>query len=429
MIIQNSLKDIIISKNNQEIEKKIALIHKSEDEISQIFGIIYQRFLGKIEDIRKTHRAFNQWKPIREEIISLARTGKKEKAIEILKNKNASHVEFMHAQIQYMVDFANYKGITFYGKSLKARKTAFFTFSFIIIIILILGFCIAYIVGANILRLEKNIVVQSEKLTNINQELEKAKSETIQALKKEQELSKLRSYFISIASHQFRTPLTTIQSSIEIIFMYLSDIGSEFEVKLEKHFKKVFTEIQNLDSLMNDILLLGKVDVGKTLFYPIETDIKEFFDSILDQTTFPSQGKRKVIFSEEGKKHLIPIDHKLMNHAIFNILSNAFKYSTGNPEIHIQYEEKEVLVIIKDDGIGIPEEASKYIFETFYRANNAVHYKGTGLGLAIAKEFINQHNGTIEFKSELNKGTEFWIRLPKYIQAKNHKLSSQEFLA
>lgn len=413
IIIENSMKDALLVNNQVEFSNAVNRINHSEKKIQSLFLVVYDRFLGRMEDIEIAEKSFQEWKSTREQILRLIKEKKIETALEIMKGRNAAYVETMHKKIQNMVNFANHKGNRFYQESRHAKKRAIYTFSLIIFFILLLSSTIALAVSKNILRLEKKIIIQADSLKEINQKLEKAKTDTVENLEKEKELNKLRSYFISIASHQFRTPLTTIQSSVDIIQMLVEKSHNGIKTKLQNHLNKIFSEIKRLDDLMNDILILGRVDAEKTPYYPRQTDIQELLDSLIKQTRFPDQGEREASLFQEGEKYLLYIDPKLLHHAVSNILSNAFKYSTGEPIIHISYQENQVVITISDNGIGIPEEARKYIFTTFYRANNVIEYQGTGLGLAIAKEFIHKNKGTLDFISELNKGTKFYIRLPK----------------
>lgn len=242
---------------------------------------------------------------------------------------------------------------------------------------------------------------------NLLQELE-------QALQKERELNELRSSFVSMASHQFRTPLTIIQSGIEIMDMYLEDMPAEKSVRFQKQFSRIQGELERLQTLMNDVLVLGKADVSRTPFHPKENNIVVFLEHIIQNkynSRYPTE--RSVILTTEGKHQTVFFDEKLLDHVFENILSNAYKYSKqGNINVTVCFEYDTVIVNISDQGIGIPENDLVHLFQPFYRASNTDEIQGTGLGLAIVKEFIDLHQGQIFVISELGKGTTVTISLP-----------------
>ncbi len=234
------------------------------------------------------------------------------------------------------------------------------------------------------------------------------------ALQKERELNELRSSFISTASHQFRTPLTVIQSGVEIMNMYLEDFSDEKRKPFEKHFKRIEIEVARLQDLMNDVLLLGRSDAKRTPFHPQTLDLVDFCGNLIENkynARYPDE--RKIIFIVEGKKQLVAFDPKLLHHSLENILSNCYKYSeSGNIHLKIKFEYESVNISITDQGIGIPENDLSNLFQPFYRASNSTDIQGTGLGLSIVKDFIDEHQGQIFVMSELNKGTTVTISLP-----------------
>lgn len=262
-------------------------------------------------------------------------------------------------------------------------------------------------------------LVRLEIATDIS-ELKEVQEQLQKALERQKEVNKLKSAFVSIASHQFRTPLTTIQSSIELLQMYTEQVNDEIKPMLIKHFIRILDEINRLNELMNDILLLGRIEAGKTPFNPAKTNLIKFCKSLISQNFSFKHGNRSVKFSYSGNPKDVFIDQKLMNHAIGNLLSNAYKYSENNPEMHLQFDENNFKINIKDNGIGIPDEDLPNLFQSFFRAGNVKNIQGTGLGLAIVKQFVNLHNGSIEVETELHKGTEFQITIPYKISNSNN---------
>lgn len=235
-----------------------------------------------------------------------------------------------------------------------------------------------------------------------------------QALEKERELNELRTQFVSTASHQFRTPLTVIQSGVELMEIYLEDLPQEKQKPFKKQFNKIQGEVIRLQDLMNDVLLLGRADVTRTPYHPESKNLVTFCEDLVESkynNRFPEN--RQVIITVSGNPQNVMFDPKLLDHALENILSNAYKYSEkGNIEMSISFDFDTVKIAISDEGIGIPENDLANLLQPFYRAGNTTEIEGTGLGLSIVKEFIDKHSGQIFVESELNKGTTVNVLLP-----------------
>ncbi len=227
------------------------------------------------------------------------------------------------------------------------------------------------------------------------------------ALEKERELNELRSQFVSTASHQFRTPLTVIQSGVELMEIYLDGLPETKQKPFQKQFNKIQGEVIRLQDLMNDVLLLGRADATRTPYNPETKDLVGFCEDLIESkynNRYPEN--RQVKLSVNGNVQPVYFDLKLLDHAIENILSNAYKYSeVGNILMALNFDYETVTIAITDKGIGIPENDLVNLFQPFYRAANTTEIQGTGLGLSIVKEFIDKHNGQIFVVSELEKGT------------------------
>jgi len=238
-------------------------------------------------------------------------------------------------------------------------------------------------------------------------------SERIKALEKERQLNKLKSSFISMASHEFRTPLTTIQSSNELINMYLES-DPEPNLKLKKHVGRIRTELERMNSLLKDVFTLGRLDVGKTRLKKDITSLTGILKQVI-QENLVEHKTRNVKINVVGVERQVDLDSQLMSHALSNIINNAFKYSQNcpDPEVTITFKSKGLTIDVRDFGIGIPEKDQKGLFESFSRASNVGDIEGTGLGLIIVKQFVEIHNGTVSYASELGKGTVFTIDLPE----------------
>lgn len=255
------------------------------------------------------------------------------------------------------------------------------------------------------------------KVKERTEELENARKELAVSLEKEKELSRLKSRFVSTASHQFRTPLSVIQSNIGILSMQMDSITEnidpkEFRPKFDKVYQRIKDQIERMTDLMNDVLILGKINAGNISMRLNEYDLIEVCQSVLNSYSEINVNYNMEL-KVEGKPRAIKLDKQLFEHALSNIVSNALKYSPDGtpPDVKIVYNGKKTSITIKDHGIGIPEEELVHLFDPFYRASNAKDYSGTGLGTSIAKEYVELIGGTIHVSSQLGKGTEFEIQL------------------
>ncbi|MEQ9307802.1 MAG: PAS domain-containing sensor histidine kinase [Marinoscillum sp.] len=243
-------------------------------------------------------------------------------------------------------------------------------------------------------------------------EVQKAEKEILKSLEKEKDLNELKSRFISMASHEFRTPLTTILSSANLIGRYTE---KEQQDKRDKHINRIVVSVQNLTNILNDFLSLDKLESGavtlKMIDFSFQDLILEIRESI-DHTLKNGQNLHLDISNEIGT---LVSDPHLIKNIILNLLSNAIKYSheTGVIKLSAHLQEKEQMEItIQDQGIGIPKQEQKNLFQRFFRAENATNIQGTGLGLNIVKRYLDLLNGSISFQSAEGKGSEFKVIFP-----------------
>lgn len=238
-------------------------------------------------------------------------------------------------------------------------------------------------------------------------------TEIVKVIEKERQLNKLKSSFISMASHEFRTPLTTIQSSNELINMYLESRPEVPDNRLIKHVTRIRSELDRLNSLLKDVFTLGRLDVGKTQLKKEITSLSGIIKQVILESKVQYKD-RGISLSIQGKERQLLLDSQLISHAISNLIHNALKYSPNkmDPEVVIAYSEDSVRVEVHDFGIGVPERDQLNLFESFSRASNVGDIDGTGLGLVIVKQFIEMHGGKITFESEVGKGSSFFIDIP-----------------
>lgn len=234
------------------------------------------------------------------------------------------------------------------------------------------------------------------------------------AFEKEKELAELKSGFVSLTSHQFRTPLTVIFSNIELIEFYTEDVDPLLYKRIRKSAGQIKGEVDRMTELMNNILLVGRYDSNQLQYNLKPLYLSPIIDAIV-QTYFSNEpDKRKIIVLDNARHVKVSVDEMLFTHVLTNIISNAFKYSAGsdNPELVVAELPGIVEIRIIDKGIGIPENELEKVFNSFYRATNTISFMGSGLGLVVAKQFMELHNGSIVLESELGKGTTVVLSLP-----------------
>ena len=238
-----------------------------------------------------------------------------------------------------------------------------------------------------------------------------AEDEIRRALQEEKELGELKSRFVSMASHEFRTPLTTIRTAIEILERY-GDVASE--AKKSEYFQRIRTAIQNINQLVEDVLIIGKAEAGKLEFNPEWLDLELLCREIIEEIRLGINTHHTIDFTQVGHAQQINVDPKLLRSILTNLLSNAVKYSTEGTIIRFElaYTGQSVRFEIQDQGIGIPVDDQSRLFELFHRARNVDKIRGTGLGLAIVKQCVVLHQGQITFTSQENVGTTFCVELP-----------------
>ncbi|MFM9075714.1 MAG: PAS domain S-box protein [Bacteroidota bacterium] len=242
----------------------------------------------------------------------------------------------------------------------------------------------------------------------------KAEQELRSALAREAELNTMKTGFITMTSHEFRTPLTTIQSTSELMMMHLSGLDGPVRDKMDRYVDRIIGEVTRLTALMNDILVLGRIDAGKIPFNPIQLDVQAYLHEVLDGKQFLAGDDRVPVVSVNGNAVPVKADPPLLSHIMTNLVSNALKYSKGAqpPEVNLDFTGPAFMIQVRDYGIGIPEEEIKNLFQSFYRASNAENIQGTGLGLAIVRQFVEMHGGRLGVESNLGEGAVFSIELP-----------------
>jgi hypothetical protein len=263
------------------------------------------------------------------------------------------------------------------------------------------------------------------KLLNINQKLlyevnerkivaealRKSEKELRKALDKEKELNQLKSRFVSMASHEFRTPLSAILSSADLIEAYTANSPED---KRMKHVQRIKTAVNSLIGVLNDFLSLSKLEEDKVRLDIVDFTLPEFCKELLDEMRGLLKPGQVIRHPEEIPDERITMDKKILKNILYNLVSNAIKYSEpGSPiDCTLKIIDHTLHLTLKDQGIGIPEEDQQHMFSQFFRAHNVENIQGTGLGLNIVKRYVDLLDGEISFESILGRGTTFFVKIP-----------------
>jgi len=274
--------------------------------------------------------------------------------------------------------------------------------------------------------MEKQVLERTAELADANFKLQLENEKRQQIIEKEKELNMLKTRFISVVSHEFRTPLTGIYSSVQLIDKYGDKWDHE---KKQKHFGLIYNSVRFANLLLDDVSLIGRAESGKMNYNQSLCTIGEICEQAINDIKGVSENPNEIVFSMEPEISTAIVDESLLRHILNNVLSNAVKYSRQGKAITFKViiadaenckEKKQNLVFtIADEGIGIPEDDVKYLFEPFSRASNVEAIQGTGLGLSIVKHCVELHEGSIEIKSKENFGTTVIIKIPYRTKNKN----------
>lgn len=252
--------------------------------------------------------------------------------------------------------------------------------------------------------LEEKVKDRTQNLQHLIVELEKARDEASHSLEKEKELNQLKTRFVSMASHEFRTPLSSVQLSASLIEKYLQKQDSN---NILKHTGKIKNSVGHLTGILNDFLSLEKLEAGRTEMQFQEFDLVKFSEDIIEEMQLIAKQNQHIVFQHTGTTSQIILDPALLKSSAINLVSNAIKYSGENTfiEFNTEVTDKEICITVKDNGIGIPLEEQKNLFEPFFRAHNTGNIPGTGLGLNIVKRYVEMMGGEVICQSAQNKGT------------------------
>lgn len=259
--------------------------------------------------------------------------------------------------------------------------------------------------------LESKVEQRTLILREALQELERSQGELNEALSKERELNEIKSRFVSMASHEFRSPLSTVLSSAALLGKYTL---TEDQEKRDKHIKRIKDSVKHLNDLLEDFLSLGKLEEGKIGADPAGFAVKEFLEEVVEEMR-PLAKQGQDIRCQYTGEDLFTTDKRLLKNILINLLGNAAKFSPENATIGLTVDHPAgggLSLSVKDHGIGISPEDQQHLFSSFFRGSNATNIEGTGLGLHIVKRYVELLDGSIRLESQIGEGTTVTVELP-----------------
>lgn len=261
-------------------------------------------------------------------------------------------------------------------------------------------------------RTKTELSISLENLHNTIFTLEQTQTSLSLSLAKEKEFGKLKSRFVSIASHEFRTPLSMVQLSASLIDRYANTLDIP---NIGKHVVKIKDAVLNVTTILNDFLSIEKLDTGKIHAKFNRFNLAEFAAEIAEEMQVSLKGRQKIVFVHRGAELMISLDQTLLKNCIVILIENAIKYSGEESSIqfYTKINENNCTIRICDNGIGIPVEDQKHLCEPFFRAHNTGKIPGSGLGLSILSRYTDLMNGKVDFKSRVNRGTLFTLTFPQ----------------
>jgi len=260
--------------------------------------------------------------------------------------------------------------------------------------------------------LENLVEERTKSLKKTVTALKEAKEEVSLSLEKEKELNQMKSRFVSMASHEFRTPLSSVQLSASLIEKYAHPFQNHH---IEKHVHKIKNAVGNLTTILNDFLSLERLEAGRVepAFQPF--DLVKLSEEITEEMQMIAKQDQNIIYQHTGLESMVSLDQNLLKNCMINLINNAIKYSGENTfiEFNTEVNDSQCIVTIKDNGIGIPDTDQKQLFQPFFRAHNTGSIPGTGLGLNIVLRYVGLMKGDVQFESQINQGTKFTLSFDK----------------
>lgn len=247
-------------------------------------------------------------------------------------------------------------------------------------------------------------------------ELKRAENSLREALAKERDVNALKSRFVSMASHEFRTPLSTIMSSVDLIGRYTEGAADD---KVLKHVGRIRSKVRELTAMLNEFLSLERIEEGQVHPNPTEFDLLDLSIELLEELRTLAKPGQEITYDHSGDERIVVLDRQMLSNVMTNLVTNAVKYSPEDKviKLHTQLKNERLTITVTDEGIGIPVEDQHHLFDRFFRGSNALTIQGTGLGLNIVKRYLELLTGTISFTSRPGNTT-FTVILPQCLPGK-----------
>ena len=233
------------------------------------------------------------------------------------------------------------------------------------------------------------------------------------ALETEKELHALKSRFVAMASHEFRTPLSTIMSSVDLIHRYTEEQQDD---RVVKHVDRIRAKVREMTAMLNEFLSLERIEQGQVVFSPVELDIVHVCIELMEELRAQTRSGQSIDYDHASDVRSVTLDRQMLSNVISNLVTNAIKYSPEGKQVvlHTRIEKDRLHISVQDQGIGIPAEDQQHLFERFFRGSNATTIQGTGLGLNLVKRYLELMKGTIHFASAPGRTT-FTVELPQHL--------------
>lgn len=244
-------------------------------------------------------------------------------------------------------------------------------------------------------------------------ELREAEHSVREALEKEKELHALKSRFVAMASHEFRTPLSTIMSSVDLIGRYTEEAGDE---RVQKHVLRIRAKVREMTAMLNEFLSLERIEQGQVECAPVELDIVHLSIEMIEELRAMARNGQAIDYDHQGDERTVTLDRQMLSNVMTNLVTNALKYSPEGRRVELRsaIANGRLTITVNDEGMGIPAEDQQHLFERFFRGSNATTIQGTGLGLNIVKRYLELMKGSIHFTSRPGSTT-FTVELPQHL--------------
>ncbi len=266
--------------------------------------------------------------------------------------------------------------------------------------------------------LEQKIEERTEELHQSIQELKEevklrkeAEAKAKESLKKERDLNELKTKFLSLVSHEFKTPLGGILTSATLVGKYTK---GEQQDKREKHLKTIKNKVKYLDNILSDFLSIERLETGKVTYRFSKFPLSKVVNEVVYNANMSLKDGQRINYPKDIDEYIVDFDEKILELVLSNLIHNAVKYSGEHTiiDVEVSFEDDKIVFKISDQGIGIPEKEQEFIFKRYFRAENALLNQGTGIGLNIAKNHLENLGGTLTFTSKEGVGSTFTVEIP-----------------